>query len=536
MTATETLPPFARLKAKALRLNWRIADGLTGFPGEEVDWFYNYACLYAKRGNPTLAIRYLEGALAEDASVAQQAKKDRNFRSLANNSDFIRLLETFEQKPLLLRRFSMLRMLIFDLGALFTIISIAIFVASRQLGIVVFSSGFLLATVVEAIQALVLRQRLYFRVTSAPLDYGLVALSGLNAAMYGQGFFPLDPIIYGVWFISSTASTPFQWLVFGPRLKEYVVYRIQNISYGALSTMLVLLTIYRGGVLIRELTVADCALCSTYYALQVAFYAGTFIVAYFCFDRGVTLGRAQVASTIVSLAYVGIVVATLQSRHYLQAEYLVWFVILYSVVLLLTLIIAISEVYFNAESASQQRVTRYLVTAFFAIYAIQLSYIAAWNLGLLGIDFSRIELSLLNGVVALNLALTGALWLVFLRLKGASTVANFISISGVTSSSIVVGSPFATSLTSLDSSGKTETATTLMQLRDFVQEAKFPDEATQKHALEALESIAEEMQKPAPRKFTITTMIATLAHLASLATVASDRVPSLLERLQELVK
>jgi hypothetical protein len=121
-------------------------------------------------------------------------------------------------------------------------------------------------------------------------------------------------------------------------------------------------------------------------------------------------------------------------------------------------------------------------------------------------------------------------------MKGATVMGTYISISGVTSSSVNIDSPFATALTNLDATGKTEMALTLLQLRDVVQEAKFADAIQQRQALEILESLSEEAQKPQSKKLSAMAMISSLTSLVSSAATIGEKATVLLEKLKELWK
>jgi hypothetical protein len=163
-------------------------------------------------------------------------------------------------------------------------------------------------------------------------------------------------------------------------------------------------------------------------------------------------------------------------------------------------------------------------------------YGTALNVGLIPLTIPRINAPPLAIVVAINLTMTLALWTTYFKMKGATVMGTYISISGVTSSSVNIDSPFATALTNLDATGKTEMALTLLQLRDVVQEAKFADAIQQRQALEILESLSEEAQKPQSKKLSAMAMISSLTSLVSSAATIGEKATVLLEKLKELWK
>ncbi len=517
-------------------LNLKFAETLIAFPGEEVDWFYNYACLYSKRGEKKLALYYLEKALTEDPTLASHAREDRDLRLLWNDTEFITLLTSCDGKPFTFRRFSLTRILLFDIGLIFTIFSLLIYFFNKEIGRIIFEYGLVMGYVVEMIQAMIFRQRVFFSSLTSPLAYGTVLFSVVSLVIHKEGLLPLSVIAYSVVVIAEFTEMPFQWFVFGPKLKEYTAYRIQNISYGSLIIVTLIFAILRMGYLIQSVIVGNCSECTYYYSLQVSFFGGCFALTYFLFHNGITLKRAQIASILVTVAYLLMISATIQNIHTFRPQFLIWFVILYTETLLFVLITAIAEVYFEAQSANQQKITRYLVTVFWVFGALESVYATLLFAGLIPSSFPQLESPPLSIVVTINATMTLALWVLFLKLKGANIVNKYISIAGVSSSSINIESPFATALTNLETSGKKEAALTLMQLRDFISAAQFPEINQQKQALEILDTIAEETQKSQPKKLSIAAMISTLADIASLAVVINDKAPMLLDKLKDLLK
>lgn len=112
---------------------------------------------------------------------------------------------------------------------------------------------------------------------------------------------------------------------------------------------------------------------------------------------------------------------------------------------------------------------------------------------------------------------------------------NYISISGITSSSINVQSPFASALTSLDAKGNTDSAIALLQLRDLVEQTKF-NTKTKRQAIELLDAIADEAKKDAPRKVTLSTLVKEVATILSSVAILADKIPPLVERISQLWK
>jgi hypothetical protein len=450
------------LISKFRYLNFRIAETLIGFPGEEVDWYYNYACSYAKGNNRELALYYLGKALPENPTFVHDARKDRDFHALWNDVEFNNLLSRHSGKTFKLREFSLKRLFLFNISAIFTIVSLIVFLLDKESGRITFEIGLVLGYIIESVQAMVFRQRVYFASLTTPLEFGTIIFSAINLVVYKEGLFPLSFISYLFVVIIGFASMPFQWFVFGPKLKEYTAYRIQNISNGSLHVTTLTFAVLRIGYLIQAIMSGNCLECVYYYSLQVGFFVGSFILVYFLFSKGVTLNRAQIASIIVTIAYLLMVSATFQSANVFQPVFLIWFVIIYTDILLLTLIISIAEVYFDSQSGVQQKITRYLVTTFWVFSAAESIYAALLFAGLMPSSFPKLETPPLSVIVVVNVTMTMALWVVFLRLKGANIVNKYISIAGVSSSSINIESPFATALTNLESSGKKEAALKLL--------------------------------------------------------------------------
>lgn len=124
---------------------------------------------------------------------------------------------------------------------------------------------------------------------------------------------------------------------------------------------------------------------------------------------------------------------------------------------------------------------------------------------------------------------------IFTRRRRTPVNNNFITISGVTSSSINVQSPFASALTTLDAKGSTDSAIALLQLRDLVEQTKFNAKKKQQ-VVELLDTIADEAQKSEPRKVTIRTLVKETATMLSSIAVIADKVPPLIERISHLWK
>ena len=57
---------------KIIRLNWEIAGNLISTATDEADWYYNYACFYAKNGDIEIALEYLEKALNNEPSLVDR--------------------------------------------------------------------------------------------------------------------------------------------------------------------------------------------------------------------------------------------------------------------------------------------------------------------------------------------------------------------------------------------------------------------------------------------------------------------------------
>jgi len=121
------------------------------------------------------------------------------------------------------------------------------------------------------------------------------------------------------------------------------------------------------------------------------------------------------------------------------------------------------------------------------------------------------------------------------RRRRAPVNNNFITISGVTSSSINVQSPFASALTTLDAKGSTDSAIALLQLRDLVEQTKF-NAKEKRQVIELLDAIADEAKKSEPRKITLSTLVKETATMLSSISVIADKVPPLIERISQLWK
>lgn len=119
--------------------------------------------------------------------------------------------------------------------------------------------------------------------------------------------------------------------------------------------------------------------------------------------------------------------------------------------------------------------------------------------------------------------------------KETKHVTNTITISGVTSSSINVQSPFATALLAMEKSGKDDIALTLMQLRDLVESTKF-NKGKKKEAIDLLDAIADESRKDKPKKIAVSTLVKELATILTSVSVISDKVPELIEKLSQALK
>jgi hypothetical protein len=253
-----------KVLSKALYLNWSFSELVIAFPGEESDWLYNYACYYAKLGQKNLALHYLTQDLQANPYLDSDPRKDRDLQKLWNDKEFITLIDSNINNPFKLTSFATTRLILFDIAGLFIIFSALIFALNRQMGSLIFEYGILIGFVIEFIQAMIFRQRVFFLSMTRPLTYGVVFFSFFNMVAYNAGIWFVSPVVYGVAVILNFVEMPYQWFVFGPRLKEYTSYRIQNIASGTLTATALIFTVLQAGKLIQQLSTQECAPCIDY--------------------------------------------------------------------------------------------------------------------------------------------------------------------------------------------------------------------------------------------------------------------------------